>query len=62
MSDRPYLHIAARRPPEPRLAVRLHAFDRKGGPHGRSRAFRLSERDLDEVIEVLARIERRGSR
>jgi hypothetical protein len=46
------------RPPRPRrhLAVRISVSDGRM-PHGRSRAFRLDERDVDELIDHAARLE-----
>jgi hypothetical protein len=63
MSDRRHLRLVDRRPLEPRhLHVRLSAFASSGGPQGRSRAFRLTEIDLDELIEHAERLENRGHR
>lgn len=47
------------RPPCPRrLEIRLHV--RNGlAPHGRSRAFRLHDRDLAELIRAAERLEAR---
>jgi hypothetical protein len=47
-------------PPRPRrLEVRFHVFDGRA-PYGRSRAFRLTHDDLDELIDVAMRMERRA--
>ena len=42
----------------PRLLVRITAADRRA-PYGRSRALRLTHNELDELIAVALRIERR---
>jgi hypothetical protein len=62
MNDRRHLHLVDREPPAPRLAVRINAFAGRGAPHGRSRAFRLTEVDLDELIEHAACLENGGRR
>jgi hypothetical protein len=49
-------------PPEPqprrRLAVRISVLDGRSA-FGRSRVFRLAESDIDELIAVVTRMERR---
>lgn len=45
--------------PRRRLAVRINVLDGRA-PYGRSRAFRLSERDIDELIAVAMQMERRA--
>jgi hypothetical protein len=48
-------------PPEPRprrLEVRINAIEARY-PYGRSRVFRLTHDDLDELIAVALRMERR---
>ena len=56
---RPYLR---RVPPEPqprcRLAVRINVLDGRS-PVGRSRSFRLTHDELDELIAVAMRMEGR---
>lgn len=56
----PLLRLVERRPPDPRpLHVRLSAFTRRGAPHGRSRTFRLTERDLEQLLDLADRLETR---
>jgi hypothetical protein len=63
MSDRRHLRLVDRRPLEPPpLHVRLSAFTSRGSPHGRSRAFRLSDEDLDLLLDLAVRLENRGCR
>jgi hypothetical protein len=57
----PHLRLVDRRPPEPRLAVRITAFAGRD-PHGRSRAFPLDEHDLDQLLALAVRLENRGRR
>jgi hypothetical protein len=45
-------------PPRRRLAVRISVFDGRL-PFGRSKAFRLTDSDIDELIAVTQRMERR---
>ena len=61
MSER-HLRLIDRAPPAPRVAVRITAFADRGGPHGRSRAFRLTEHDLEELIDLAVRLENRARR
>jgi hypothetical protein len=63
MTDRPQLRLVDRRPQEPPrpLHVRLSAFASRGSPHGRSRAFRLSDEDLDLLLDLAVRLENRGA-
>jgi hypothetical protein len=61
-TNRQHLRLV-RRPPEPRhFHVRISAFSARGGPFGRSQAFRLDKRDLDELIEHAARLEKNRGR
>jgi hypothetical protein len=47
------------RPPRPRrLDVRISATDGRA-PYGRSRIFRLHERDIDELVDIATRMEAR---
>jgi hypothetical protein len=50
-------HIIAIGLPRRRLSVRINVLDGRA-PYGRSRAFRLAESDIDELIAVAARMER----
>jgi hypothetical protein len=60
MTDRRHLHLVDRRPPEePRLNLRVSVFAGGGSPHGRSRAFRLNERDINELLRHAERLESR---
>ena len=62
MSDRPYLRLVDRRPPEPRrLAVRITAAAGRG-PFGRTRPFRLDHEALVQLLEYAERLENRGRR
>ncbi|PNE11329.1 MAG: hypothetical protein CR217_09315 [Beijerinckiaceae bacterium] len=56
----PYLRVVAPTPPPRprRLEVRISAADGRA-PYGRSRPFRLTHDDLDELIAVALRIEGR---
>lgn len=47
------------RPQHRRLAVRIGGADSRS-PHGRSRAFRLTHDDLDELIATAARLQARA--
>ena len=57
----PYLRLVP--PPSPprprRLEVRITVADGRS-PYGRSRVFRLAHDDLDELIAVAMRMERRA--
>jgi hypothetical protein len=56
----PHLRLIPAPPPRPRrLEVRITAADARS-PIGRSRNFRLSERDLAELVNVAVRMERRA--
>jgi hypothetical protein len=47
-------------PPRPRrIEVRFHVIDGRS-PFGRSRVFRLAESDIDELIAIATRMERRA--
>jgi len=59
MSDRHHLRLVDRAPPAPRLAVRITCFTGHGGPHGRSRLFKLAERDLDALLRNAESLEAR---
>lgn len=49
-------------PPRPRrLEVRIGAADQRA-PYGRSRSFRLTHDDLDELINAATRLEARGKK
>jgi hypothetical protein len=52
------LRLVEKRPLAPRLEVRFHVLDRRV-PYGLSRTFRLAESDIDELIAVVTRMERR---
>jgi hypothetical protein len=58
----PHLHLVP--PPSPprprRLEVRIAAADGRA-PYGRSRVFRLAHDELDELIAVALRMERRAA-
>jgi hypothetical protein len=54
----PHLRLVERRQ-LPRFEVRITAADVRA-PYGRSRAFRLTHDDLDELIAVSMRMERRA--
>jgi hypothetical protein len=61
-SPHPYLRLIVPREPQPRrrhLEVRIAAADGRSA-FGRSRAFRLTRDDLDELIAVAMRLERRA--
>jgi hypothetical protein len=60
MTGRQLLHLVDRAPPAPRYAVRVSAFSSMGGPHGRSRKFRLSDEDLERLLDLAVRLENRG--
>jgi hypothetical protein len=45
-------------PPAPRIAVRLHTFA-PDEPHGRSRAFHITEHDLGELLRNAVEMEAR---
>jgi hypothetical protein len=53
------LRLVEKPPLAPRLEVRVHALDGRSA-FGRSRAFRLTYNDLDELIAVAMRMERRA--
>jgi hypothetical protein len=55
----PNLRVVPSAPaPRRRLSVRINVLDGRA-PYGRSRAFRLTPDDLDELIAVAMRMERR---
>jgi hypothetical protein len=55
-----HLRIVSRQAPGRRLlAVRINVLDGRSA-FGRSRAFRLTHNDLDELIAVAMRMERRS--
>jgi hypothetical protein len=56
---RPCLRLVEKPPLAPRLEVRIHVLDGRSA-FGRSRAFRLTHDDLDELIAVALRMERRA--
>ncbi|PNE10943.1 MAG: hypothetical protein CR217_11570 [Beijerinckiaceae bacterium] len=56
---RPRLRLVEKPPLAPRLEVRIHVLDGRSA-FGRSRAFRLTHNDLDELIAVAMRMERRS--
>jgi hypothetical protein len=57
---RPHLHLVPPAPaPRRRLAVRINVLDGRSA-FGRSRAFHLTHDDLDELIAVAMRMERRA--
>jgi hypothetical protein len=47
-------------PPRRRLSVRINVLDGRS-PFGRTRIFRLHERDLDQLINAATRLEARSS-
>ena len=56
----PYLHLVPREPQSRhRLAIRISVLDGRS-PFGRSRVFRLRERDLAELVAQAERLERRA--
>jgi hypothetical protein len=56
----PYLRLVPREPqPRRRLAVRISVLDSRA-PYGRSRAFRLAEPDIEQLIDFALRLERRA--
>ena len=56
----PHLRIVSRQaPPRRRLAVRINVLDGHSA-FGRSRVFRLHECDLDELVAIAGRMERRS--
>lgn len=56
---RPCLRLVPREPqPRRRLAVRINVLDGRCA-YGRAGPFRLTDRDLDELVEIAARLERR---
>jgi hypothetical protein len=58
-SNRPHLRLVPPAPaPRRRLEARLHVLDGRSA-FGRSRAFRLTHDELDELIAVAMRIESR---
>jgi hypothetical protein len=54
-----HLRLVPPAPPPPRLEVRISAMDGRRAHYGRTRPFRLSERDLDELIAVASKMEAR---
>ena len=57
--QRPRLRLVPREPqPRRRLAVRISVLDGRAA-FGRSRVFHLSERDIDELVAIAARMEAR---
>jgi hypothetical protein len=58
-APRPRLRLVEKPPLSPRLEVRIHVLDRRA-PYGRAGPFRLAERDLDELVEIAMRMERRA--
>jgi hypothetical protein len=56
----PYLRLVPREPLPRRIDVRISAADGRA-PTGRSRAFRLSDHGLDELLAHAERLERRSS-
>ncbi|MDQ6868812.1 MAG: hypothetical protein M3178_10565 [Pseudomonadota bacterium] len=61
MTGAPPLRLVARQPPPRprRIEVRIAVLDGRA-PYGRSRPFRLTPRDLDELISHAERLERRA--
>ncbi len=60
MTGAPHLRLVPRPPPRPRrLEVRISVADGRA-PIGRSRAFRLTHDDLDDLIAIAMRMERRA--
>jgi hypothetical protein len=53
----PFLRLVPREPQPQRLEVRISADDSRA-PYGRSRLFRLSERDLQQLIATALKMER----
>jgi hypothetical protein len=56
---RPRLRLVEKPPLAPRLEARLYVRDGRS-PFCRSRAFRLTHDDLDELIAAATRMERRS--
>jgi len=58
MTPRPQLRLIETSPPQrpPRLTVRISARS-QSGPHGLSRAFKIHEGDLQELLTCAERIE-----
>jgi hypothetical protein len=61
LPPRPRLRLVPREPRavRHRLAVRISVLDARA-PYGRSRAFRLTHDELDELIEIAMRMEGRA--
>jgi hypothetical protein len=59
--SRPRLRLVPREPQavRPRLAVRVNVFDGRS-PFGRAGPFRLTESDVNELIAIVTRMERRA--
>jgi hypothetical protein len=55
-----YLRLVPSAPPPQRLEIRIVAADTRS-PIGRTRPFRLTERDLEQLIDVALRMEARAS-
>jgi hypothetical protein len=55
----PRPRLVEKPPLAPRLEVRIHVLDGRSA-FGRSSAFRLTHNDLDELIAVAMRMERRA--
>jgi hypothetical protein len=56
--NRPCLRVVTRQPQPRRLEVRISVADGRA-PFGRTRIFRLTESDLDQLIAVAMRTQRR---
>jgi hypothetical protein len=54
----PHLRLVPREPRPQRLEVRISVDDARG-PYGRTRIFRLSERDFEQLIDHAFRMEAR---
>jgi hypothetical protein len=61
-SPRPRLHLVPREPqPRRRVAVRISVLDGRAA-FGRAGPFRLTESDLDQLINAATRLEARGKK
>jgi hypothetical protein len=54
-----HLRLVPPAPPPPRFEVRISIMDGRA-PYGRTRPFRLTDRDLQELIDVASKMEARA--
>jgi hypothetical protein len=59
--NRPCLRVVTRQPQPRRLEVRISVADGRA-PFGRTRIFRLTESDLDQLINAATLLEPRGKK